>query len=89
MYIDDIILSLQSVRVESAPPAVTAVNVMTATWVMAPAPVTWVLGVWPVSCASRDSTAPPVKVSSADVVPFGGDKFPNSHLVCRRLIFSL
>lgn len=89
MYVDDIILSLQFVPVESAPPAVTAVNVMTATWVMAPASVTWVMGAWPVSYALRDSTVPPVEVSSADTVLFGGDKCPNSHLVCPRLIFSL
>lgn len=55
---------LQSVREESAPPAVTMVNVMTVTWVMVPVPVTQVLRAWPVKSVVMDSMEPPVKVSS-------------------------
>lgn len=73
-----IFLSLQSVQVESALPAVIVVNVMTVTWVMVPVPVTLVLGVWPVNCAVRDSMEPPVKVSSNDSFLHGVHMFNNA-----------
>lgn len=63
-------MSLQSVPEELALPAVTAVNVMTVTWVTAPVPVTQGLGVWPVKCAVMDSMEQRVEVRHRDSVLF-------------------
>lgn len=59
-------MSLQSVPEELALRAVTAVNVMTVTWVTAPVPATQGLGVWLVKSAAMDSMEPGVKVRHND-----------------------
>lgn len=64
-------MSLQSVPEELALPAVTAVNVITVTWVTAPVPVTQGLGVWPVKCAVMDSMEQRVEVRCHDSFLFG------------------